>query len=46
LKCVEEFAAIHQAQLLSYLKATCLRVGLLINFKTQLVKDGIKRMVR
>ncbi len=46
LKCVEEFAPIHQAQLLSYLKATRLRVGLLINFKTQLVRDGIKRMVR
>ncbi len=46
LKCVEEFAPIHQAQLLSYLKATRLRLGLLINFKTQVLKDGIKRMVR
>jgi GxxExxY protein len=46
LKCVEEFAPIHEAQLLSYLKATGLRLGLLINFKTQLLKDGIKRMVR
>ncbi len=46
LKCVDEFAPIHEAQLLSYLKATRLRLGLLINFKTQLVKDGIKRLVR
>jgi GxxExxY protein len=46
LKCVEEFAPIHQAQLISYLKATGLRLGLLINFKTQLLKDGIKRIVR
>jgi len=46
LKCVEEFAPIHEAQLLSYLKATSLRLGLLINFKTQLLKYGIKRLVR
>jgi GxxExxY protein len=46
LKCVEEFAPIHQAQLLSYLKATRLRLGLLLNFKTQVLKDGIKRIVR
>lgn len=46
LKCVDEFAPIHQAQLISYLKATGLRLGLLINFKTQMVKDGIKRVVR
>lgn len=44
LKCVEEFAPIHQAQLISYLKATGLRLGLLINFKTQLLKNGIKRV--
>jgi GxxExxY protein len=46
LKCVEEFARIHEAQLISYLKATGLRLGLLINFKTELLKDGIKRIVR
>lgn len=46
LKCVEKFAPIHQAQLISYLKATSLRLGLLINFKTQMVKDGIQRIVR
>jgi len=46
LKCVEKFAPIHQAQLISYLKTTGLRLGLLINFKTTLLKDGIKRVVR
>jgi GxxExxY protein len=46
LKCVEEFAPIHQAQLISYLKATGLRLGLLVNFKVPVLKDGIKRIVR
>lgn len=46
LKCVEDFAPIHQAQLLSYLKATDLRLGLLVNFKAQMLRDGIKRVVR
>jgi GxxExxY protein len=46
LKCVEEFAPIHQAQLISYLKATGLRLGLLMNFKAAVLKDGIKRIVR
>ncbi len=38
-------SAIHQAQLMSYLKATNLRLGLLLNFKVLLLKDGIKRVV-
>jgi GxxExxY protein len=46
LKTVETFAPIHQAQILSYLKSTGLRLGLLINFKVQILKDGIKRVVR
>ena len=46
LKTVETLAPIHQAQLLSYLKTTGLRLGLLINFKVQVLKDGIKRVVR
>ena len=46
LKCIDDFAPIHQAQLLSYLKSTGLRLGFLINFKTRLLKDGgIKRVV-
>jgi GxxExxY protein len=46
LKTVEALAPIHQAQLLSYLKATKLRLGLLINFNVQVLKDGVKRLVR
>jgi GxxExxY protein len=46
LKTVEEFAPIHLAQLISYLKATGLRLGFLINFKTEVLKNGLKRVVR
>jgi GxxExxY protein len=46
LKAVAEIAPIHEAQLLSYLKATGLRLGLLINFNVRVLKEGIKRMVR
>jgi len=43
LKAVKVFDAIHQAQLLNYLKATGIHAGLLLNFGTP--KIGIKRMV-
>lgn len=43
LKTVKEFNESHKAQLLSYLKATSLKVGLLLNFATAVLK--IKRMV-
>jgi len=46
LKTVESFAPIHVAQLLSYLKTTGLRLGLLINFRVLVLKDGIERVVR
>ena len=46
LKAVRELAPAHQAVLLSYLKATDLRLGLLINFGAARLKDGIKRVVR
>lgn len=46
LKVVETLAPIHEAQLISYLKATRLRLGLLINFRLLLLKDGIRRIVR
>jgi GxxExxY protein len=46
LKAVAEIAPIHEAQLLSFLKATGLRLGLLINFNVRVSKEGIKRMVR
>lgn len=45
LKAVECLHPIHTAQLLTYLKLTGLRVGLLINFNAALIKDGIKRIV-
>jgi len=43
LKTVEQLDRIHEAQLLNYLKATGLQVGLLVNFKHE--KADIKRMV-
>ncbi|HTQ38651.1 MAG TPA: GxxExxY protein [Pirellulales bacterium] len=45
LKAVEELHPIHQAQLLSYLKLSDMKVGLLINFHALHLKDGIKRLV-
>jgi GxxExxY protein len=45
LKAVEELLAIHKAQLLTYLKLTRLRVGLLLNFNAILLKDGTKRLI-
>ena len=44
LKAVEELAPIHTAQLITYLKATGLRTGLLINFNVRHLRDGIKRL--
>ena len=44
LKTVEKLDKVHEAQLLNYLKATGIRVGLLVNFKHR--KAKIKRMVR
>ena len=45
LKSVERIMPIHEAQLLTYLKLTNKKLGLLINFNIQLLKNGIKRMV-
>jgi len=45
LKAVEVFAPIHTAQAMSYLKATGLRLALLINFNVPVLKQGIKRVV-
>lgn len=44
-KTVEKIMAIHEAQLLTYLKMKNCQLGYLINWNTQLVKDGIRRMV-
>ena len=43
IKAVERFDPVHEAQLLGYLRATGKREGLLINFNTSLLKNGIKR---
>jgi GxxExxY protein len=45
LKVVDRLAPIHQAQLLSYLRLSGCKVGLLINFNVKVLKDGIVRMV-
>ncbi len=45
LKSVEELAPVHYKQLLTYLKLTNLKLGLLINFNENLIKDGIRRVV-
>jgi len=45
LKVTESLLDIHKAQLLSYLKLSGKRVGLLINFNVVHLRDGIKRLV-
>ena len=45
LKSVETLAPVHFKQLLTYLKLTDIKLGLLINFNVNLIKDGIHRIV-
>jgi GxxExxY protein len=45
VKAVDSLAPIHEAQLLSYLKLSGCKVGLLINFNVKVLKDGIRRVV-
>lgn len=45
-KNIEAIADIHVAQLLTYLRFLELRYGLILNFRTVLLKDGIKRVLR
>ena len=45
LKTVEKFIPLHEAQLLSYLKMSNKKVGLLINFNVTRLKYGIKRII-
>ena len=44
IKAVEAFHPVHHAQLMTYLKLTKNRLGLLINFNVPLLKNGIKRV--
>ena len=45
LKTVEKILPIHEAQLLTYLRLSGISTGLLLNFNTAVLKNGIKRMV-
>ncbi|MEW4924378.1 GxxExxY protein [Algibacter sp. 2305UL17-15] len=45
LKSIEKIAPVHQKQLLTYLKISELKLGLLINFNQVLIKNGITRIV-
>ncbi len=45
LKAIDKMAPIFEAQLLSYLKMADKKLGLLINFNTEKLKDGIKRII-
>ncbi|MFT3827048.1 MAG: GxxExxY protein [Chitinophagaceae bacterium] len=45
LKSVETLAEVHHKQLLTYLRLTDMKLGLLINFNVPLIKNGIHRVV-
>ena len=45
LKTVEKILPIHRAQLLTYLKISKLKLGLLLNFNSTVMKDGIVRLI-
>ncbi len=45
LKSVEQLLKIHEAHILTYMKLSRVKVGLLINFNVEILKKGIKRFV-
>jgi GxxExxY protein len=45
IKTVDSLTPVHKAQLITYLKLTECRIGLLINFNVKILKNGIKRIV-
>ena len=45
IKSVEAIAPVHRKQLLTYLRLANMRLGILINFDVELIKDGIRRVV-
>jgi len=45
IKAVEKILPVHEAQVISYLKLSDLRLGLLINFNVPVVKQGFRRFV-
>jgi len=45
LKAVDKLLDVHQAQLLTYMKITNVRIGLLMNFNSRVLRDGLRRIV-
>lgn len=45
LKTVEKILPVHEAQLLTYLKLTGVKTGLILNFNAPILKDGLRRLV-
>jgi GxxExxY protein len=45
IKSIDSLAAVHQAQVISYLKLRGKKLGILINFNTLHLRDGIRRVV-
>lgn len=45
LKAVDRLEPVHEAQLLSYLRLSGCKVGLLINFNVRVLRDGLKRLI-
>ena len=44
IKCVDRLMTIHEAQLLTYLRLTTLRTGILVNFRESALKNGLRRL--
>jgi GxxExxY protein len=44
VKAVEKLAKVHEAQVLTYLRHTGLHTGLLLNFNSSVLRDGLKRL--
>ena len=45
IKAIERILPVHEAQILTYLRLSCCRIGLLLNFNSVLLKNGLKRFV-
>lgn len=45
LKCIENILPVHEAQLMTYLRLSGIKTGLLLNFFTPVMKEGIRRIV-
>ncbi len=45
LKCADSITPLHEAQLLTYLRLSGVKIGLILNFHVSFMRDGVKRMV-